>query len=377
MELLVVLLIIGILSTVALRTIDATRNRSLFDQTTAEMNKLVQAIVGNPDLAYDGRRVDFGYYGDMEELPPDLRDLLYNRTGSPVWRGPYIKLMSAGDTVSYLNDEWGHLYTYNPDEPGATIHSNGVNGLDMTVKVADDKAQLYDNKISGSFLDRDENPPGGAGNAFEVRLYYNNPVAHAGTTYAVVHPAPGGYYEIANTPSDPIWPRWQVPIGIKKLQAITPDEELTRYVTVAPRSHSVVDFKFTKAFAARLEMVGQPTVDPGGKYFLIRVVNTGSDPVTVDFFNFLLTSAPFYMRNFRIDGVAGFEFPITAGPGRGPGDMVRFQPALTIAPDKSQIVELYFDEFYADPNGAPPQADVRNQTFELRFSDGSRITVNP
>ena len=34
MELLVVLLIIGILSTVALRTIDATRDRGLFDQTT-------------------------------------------------------------------------------------------------------------------------------------------------------------------------------------------------------------------------------------------------------------------------------------------------------------------------------------------------------
>ncbi len=87
MELLVVLLIIGILSTVALRTIDATRDRALFDQTTKKMNQLVQAIVGNPDLTFDGRRVDFGYYGDMEKLPDDLRDLVRN-PGSVYWHGP-------------------------------------------------------------------------------------------------------------------------------------------------------------------------------------------------------------------------------------------------------------------------------------------------
>lgn len=375
MELLVVLLIIGILSTVALRTIDATRNRSLFDQTTAEMNKLVQAIVGNPDLAYDGRRVDFGYYGDMEELPPDLRDLLYNRTGSPVWRGPYIKLMSAGDTVSYLNDEWGHLYTYNPDEPGATIHSIGVNGLDMTVKVADDKAQLYDNKISGSFLDRDENPPGGAGNAFEVRLYYNNPVAHAGTTYAVVHPAPGGYYEIANTPSDPIWPRWQVPIGTKKLQAITPNESLTRYVTVAPRSHSVVDFKFTRAFAGQLQMIGQPMAYPDGSGFRINIASSSPDPVIIDWLVFRVAPPSAFMRDFKIDGNQGTNFPLQPGDaGIGVGDTVRFT-SVTIGPELTDEVEVLFYDFHVDETQNSPLADVRGTTFEFRFSDGSVIEV--
>jgi hypothetical protein len=125
-------------------------------------------------------------------------------------------------------------------------------------------------------------------------------------------------------------------------------------------------------------MVGQPVVDPGGKYFLIRVVNAGSDPTTVDSFDFLSTSALLYMRDFAIDGVTGFGFPITGGnPGKGPGDLVRFQPPLTIASDRAQVVELYFDDFYADPLGAPPPADVRGHTFELRFSDGSEIAVTP
>jgi type II secretory pathway pseudopilin PulG len=375
MELLVVLLIIGIMSTVALRTIDATRNRSLFDQTTAEMNKLVQAMVGNPDLAYDGRRVDFGYYGDMEELPESLQYLVRN-PGSTAWRGPYFKLMSAGDLVSYLNDGWGNRYTYNPTL--ATIMSGGTGNFPMTVKIVDDTAQLHDNVISGSFLDADGNPPGVAASSDTVRLVYNNPAAHGGTQYAKVNPARGGYYEIALHPSDPIWPSWGVPIGTKRLQAIVPGETLTRYVTVAPRSHVVADFKFTKAFAGRLEMVGQPKAAPQGEWFMIQVMNTGLDSVTVDSFNFLSTSAPLYMRNFLIDGVTGFGFPIIVpNPGKGPGDMVRFQPALTIAPDKSQVVELYFDDFHASQQGAPPQADVRGDTFRFRFSDGSKITVSP
>jgi hypothetical protein len=125
-------------------------------------------------------------------------------------------------------------------------------------------------------------------------------------------------------------------------------------------------------------MVGQPKAAPQGEWFMIQVMNTGLDSVTVDSFNFLSTSAPLYMRNFLIDGVTGFGFPIIVpNPGKGPGDMVRFQPALTIAPDKSQVVELYFDDFHASQQGAPPQADVRGDTFRFRFSDGSKITVSP
>lgn len=373
MELLVVLLIIGILSTVALRTIDATRDRSLFDQTTAEMNKLVQAIVGNPDLAYDGRRVDFGYYGDMEQLPPGptLRDLLYNTTGSAAWRGPYIKLMTAGDTVSYLHDGWGNLYTYRPGP--AEIHSEGNGKFPMTVNIVDDMAQLNNNTISGSFLDRDGNPPGvAATNQYQVKLYYNNPDAHDGSTYARVNPAPGGYYEIALNPSDPIWPRWDVPIGTKKLQAIILDKEtLTRYVAVAPRSRVVADFKFTKLFSSKLTLIDQPEVLPSGKGFLIRIVNDGTEIVSIDTLRFLSTSAPGYLRSYRID----VQSIVVLGPsdlGIGPNGSIGFTQ-VTIAPNMSQVVELLFDDFRQGPLATDADYPVSGRTFGIRFSDGSQI----
>jgi type II secretory pathway pseudopilin PulG len=376
MELLVVLLIIGILSTVALRTIDATRDRSLFDQTTKEMNQLVQAIVGNPDLAYDGRRVDFGYYGDMEELPESLEYLVRNPGGSTAWRGPYFKLMSAGDLVSYLNDGWGNLYTYNPTL--GTIHTEGNGKFPMTVKIADSLPQLYDNIISGTITDHDDNAPDSiAASSCTLRLHYNNRDAHGGDSVASVVLRPGGYYEISSSTDGG---SHVVPIGIHKLVAkLAAAESLVRYVTVAPRSKTIVDFKFSTSFWNKLRMSGSPQIpQTDSSSFGIHVVNIGSEVIAVDSLNFLPTSELLYMRDFRIEGASGAGYPITPGnPGTGPGQKVAFQSSVQIAPDMSQEVELWFLSFYADPNGGPPPANVHDKTFKFRFSDGSVIEVTP
>ncbi len=372
MELLVVLLIIGILSTVALRTIDATRDRGLFDQTTKEMNQLVQAIVGNPDLTYDGRRVDFGFYGDMERLPDSLRELVQS-SGDPAWHGPYLRLMAVGDSVSYLYDGWGHLYT--PNWTQGTITSN--NGkYQMTVKIADDMSQLNDNIVSGSFLDRDGNPPGmTASNVSEVRLYYNNPFAHGNIQFASVRPEPGGSYEISNTLAGG---NQVVPIGIHEMKAIVPGgEELTRYVTVVPRSHTVVDFKFSSSFWNRLKMVGAPVPTPDNDGFLIQIVNDQANDVTISSLVFLHTPDTAFMRDFRI-GSDKAGYPLLNGvPGTGPGDTVNFAP-VTIAPDGAQLVELAFQSFRTTELWPPGDTfNVSGQAFQFRFSDGSEITVNP
>jgi type II secretory pathway pseudopilin PulG len=366
MELLVVLLIIGILSTVALRTIDATRNRSLFDQTTKEMNKLVQAIVGNPDLTYDGRRVDFGFYGDMETLPGDLRELVVS-TGDPAWHGPYLKLTHAGDTASYLYDGWGFPYTLNSS---GEISSPG-NGNQMTVKVVDDLSQLSDNVIAGTITDIDGAAPGTQSmGIFNVRMDYNNPGENP--LPAIVIPDPSGFYEISNTPAGG---SWKVPIGLHKLVATAAGESLIRYVTVVPRSKTIVDFKFTSSFWNKLKMVGTPTLTPDSKGFLIKVVNGQQQDVTVSSINFLLTSAALYMRDFRIESDhCGTPLP-SGAPGFGPGDTVNFTASLTIPPN--DLVELAFADFHVDSLGGDTNVVVTGNTFAFRFSDGSEITVSP
>ena len=366
MELLVVLLIIGILSTVALRTIDATRDRSLFDQTTKEMDKLVQAIVGNPDLTYDGRRVDFGFYGDMEELPESL-EYLVQSSGDPAWRGPYLRLAAAGDTVSYLYDGWGTRYTYNPSL--GTIHSDGNGKFPMTVKIADSLSQLNSNTISGTLTDRDDNAPDSTtASGCTLRLYYNNEALHS--TPRVKVPSPGGFYEYSPTGAD------TVPIGIHKLVARVSGESLTRWVTVIPRSRTVVDFKFTKSFWNKLRMVGaaEPMTDSSG--FRLYVVNDQPDDVTVSWLHFFQTPDSAYMRDFLIAGTRGTGFPLgPADLGIGDGDTVHFA-SVTIAPNGSQLVELLFQQFFPDSILAPPNdtlANVCGKEFQLRFSEGSEI----
>jgi len=362
MELLVVLLIIGILSTVALRTIDATRDRSLFDQTTKEMNQLVQAITGNPDMTYDGRRVDFGFFGDMEKLPGDLRDLVRN-PGEPNWHGPYLRRAAAGDTAGYLLDGWGHQYVYIATE--GTISSGGNSKYPMTVRVADSPSQLYNNIISGTVTDRDGNPPGTQSmSVFELRLFYNNPGGHS-IPYLRRVPDPGGYYEFSDTTS-PIGLD-TVPMGIHKLVAYMPGETLTRWVTVLPRSRTVVDFKFAKSFWNRLRLSGPPLPATDGSGFRIFVVNDQTTDATVSSIQFFRSPDAAYMTEFWVEGTPA---PIT--PGAGQGDTITFA-SLTIAPNMSQQVEFMFQKFFKDSLDHDSAANVCGKEFQLHFSEGSEI----
>jgi prepilin-type N-terminal cleavage/methylation domain-containing protein len=369
MELLVVLLIIGILSTVALRTIDATRDRSLFDQTTKEMDQLVKAIVGNPDLTYDGRRVDFGYYGDMEELPNELRDLVHN-PGSTAWHGPYLRLTVGGDTVSYLYDGWGTKYIY--DRVAGTIWSGGNSKFPMTVKIVDSLTQLTDNMISGTITDRDGNAPDSSiASRCTLMLHYNNEVLNPTPRAKAV--APGGFYEYSPAGAD------LVPIGTHKLVAHVLGESLVRWVTVLPRSRTVVDFKFGKSFWNKLKVVGAPRIsEPDSNGFLITILNDQANDVTINSLWFSNTPAAAFMRDFYI-GTDHAGYPILDGqPGTGPGDTVSFIAPMTIA--SSGTVEMYFGAFYGQEVINPPAGTpfkVHGQTFKFRFSDGSEITVNP
>jgi len=239
----------------------------------------------------------------------------------------------------------------------------------MTVKIVDDLAQLTDNTISGTITDHDDNPPDSAiASRCTLRLYYNNEVLRP--TARVKIPSPGGFYQYSPTGFD------TVPMGLHKLVAKIPGESLVRWVTVLPRSRTVVDFKFSRSFWNKLQMVGTPKFDLDSSAFEINVMNTQTQDVTVDSLTFLQTSELLYLRDdFRI-GADHAGFPIGGGvPGKGPGDAIHFTLPVTIAPN--DLAVLYFDGFHVAPLGGDPFVNVAGKTFKLRFSDGSEITVNP
>ncbi len=366
MELLVVLLIIGILSTVALRTIDATRDRAFFDQTTKEMDQLAQAITGNPDMTYDGRRVDFGFYGDMGKLPDDLRDLVHNPNPSDTnWRGPYVRQTVGGDTAGYLLDGWGHLYTY--DRDAGVIRSDGNGKYSMTVRVADSLVELYTNTISGTITDADDNPPGDKAANISVTLNFSTGRSRFKT------PDPGGYYQFSIAAND------TVPIGTHRMVAkMVGGDSITRWVTVSPRSKTIVDFRFSKSFRNQLRIVGAPARAADTAGFLIHVVNDGTTEDTVNWIVFKQSPDSAYMRDFAVNGTEGGGFPILPGLlGKCQGDTVNVVPAAVVPPNMSQQFDFQFMDFHTDSLGDSAKVDIRGMTFRLRFSDGSEIAVPP
>ena len=367
MELLVVLLIIGILSTVALRTIDATRDRSFFDQTSKEMGQLVQAITGNPDMTYDGRRVDFGFYGDMGKLPDSLRELVHNPNPADTnWHGPYVRQTVGGDTAGYLMDAWGHQYTYDP--VAGTITSPGNGKYPMTVRVADSLVELYTNTISGTITDADDNPPGDKATSILVTLHFSS--GHIPLTKT---PDAGGYYQFLPTLTE------SVPIGTHRLVArMAGGDSITRWVTVSPRSKTIVDFRFSKSFRNQLRMAGAPTLLPDSSGFLIHVVNDGATDDTVNWIEFKQSPPDSaYMRELWIGGSLYPGYPVPSGPGISQGDTAFVSPGFPVPPNMSEQVDFAFQKFYTDSLGDSALSHINGKTFKFRFSDGSEITATP
>ena len=364
MELLVVLLIIGILSTVALRTIDAARDRGLFDQTATEMDQLVKAAMGDPNLLTDGRRTDFGFYGDMGRLPYDLHELVVP-VADPRWHGPYLRLSVGGDTTGYLHDAWGNLYGYNPTT--GTINSLGNGKYPMTVRMADSIPLLTTNTISGNITDNIGNPPGDAAATMMVRLYLSSGGA---PLYRI--PDAGGLYQFANV----------VPIGTHKIEARWgTSESLVRWVTVSPRSSPVIDFRFGKPFANRLAMVGQTYMSVESTLFRFDVVNEGATDDSINSVTIENITGPgsdsVFLAHYVIRSTGHTDVSTELPPPYlGPGGSFNLIPEYSIAPSRSQVVDFEFSAFSKNGAAFTDTAKIASLGFRLRFSDGSVITVS-
>lgn len=128
MELVIVILLLGILSAVAIPRITDMINPSKETVTRHRMEELRKAIVGDPDAVVAGTYSARGFRGDNGSFPVALTDLVvqgayanwnrYTRTG---WNGPYVD--STGG--QYLLDAWNTNLVYNAAAVPPTITSYG------------------------------------------------------------------------------------------------------------------------------------------------------------------------------------------------------------------------------------------------------------
>jgi general secretion pathway protein G len=117
-ELVIVIVVLGIIASIAVARISDFVHESRVAATKSEMLEIKKAIVGDPQPIATGQHVSAGFLGDCGFLPERLEDLVTRPDSIPVydrierlgWNGPYID-SSAG---AYLTDAWKVPYTYDP-----------------------------------------------------------------------------------------------------------------------------------------------------------------------------------------------------------------------------------------------------------------------
>lgn len=124
-EILFVIVLIGVLATFTISNVGTNDDAIRFEATRSKMEALRTAILGNEaSIDSEGRRSNFGYLGDVGNLPSTLTDLVSKPGGMNTWaysstygfglgwHGPYLaSTMITGDK-GFDRDGWGRLFTY-------------------------------------------------------------------------------------------------------------------------------------------------------------------------------------------------------------------------------------------------------------------------
>jgi len=363
-EIVLVIVISGILATVAFRSATIVTNTAKVEETKQELDALAYAIVGNPELQNNGVRSDFGYVGDIGALPPNLDALVQNPGGYSTWNGPYIQRRFSQMTDDYKKDAWGELYQYSAS---VTITSTGGSGI--VRRLANSASDLLANTISGVVYDLDGTPPGSTyKDSVSVRLTIPNGSGSMLTKSSA--PDAGGYFSFDS-----------IPIGNHDIEIIyQPDDDtLNRFVLVLPNSSIYSEYYLAAdvwydttsgGYSSSLTKVSDSDSlynDCHGFFFWIEN-NTGSQ-VSVDSVTLTWSSPTAYYRYIKWDGTTVFN---EDNPRAGSGEKVAFTSTQTIADGQSLRVD--FDNFRANPIGGA-NVDMDNATFTVEFSDGSTISV--
>jgi prepilin-type N-terminal cleavage/methylation domain-containing protein len=233
-ELVLVLVIIGVLASVGLKSLGAINQTTRIEETRQEMERLACAIAGNSSLVSGGSRIDFGYVGDVGSLPPNLDALVSNPGGYATWDGPYRvdDFTSGGANTQFKYDAWGAAYAYTG---GVSVTSTG-GGLTLTKQLAGSISDMLRNQVRVVVTDLDRTPPGSV-YSDSVRFVLRVPNGS------------GSYTNKSRTPRDDGSASFDsVPIGIHELRLIylPTADTLLRQVIVCPNSDSYLEMSLAE-----------------------------------------------------------------------------------------------------------------------------------
>ncbi len=225
-ELVLVIVMIGILSSVAVRKMSSTVEDARFEHTKAELDQLAYSIVGNPQAYSDGARVDYGYVGDIGALPLNLDALASNPGGYSSWAGPYIDNSNGNE---FKKDAWQVDYVYS----GTNIRSVG-SGSNIDKVIISNSTFLLNNSVTGYVVDANQQPPG-ISFADSVVVQLTHPDGSGSTTTQSMTLSSSGNFSFNN-----------IPIGNHLLEVIhlPATDTLSYQISVNPNSIVKLDIVF-------------------------------------------------------------------------------------------------------------------------------------
>ncbi|MFH1700471.1 MAG: prepilin-type N-terminal cleavage/methylation domain-containing protein, partial [Candidatus Zixiibacteriota bacterium] len=261
-ELVVVIVIIGILTAVAVNTLDGVEDISRFEETRAEMELLAFAIAGNPELVSGGVRIDYGYLGDIGALPPNW-DALVSNPGYSTWNGPYITdEFSTGVSNTYFKlDAWGMTYS----SPNNIQFASTGSAQTITRQLANSNGDILYNRTYLTLTDYDLTPPG-SDNVDSAKMLLTFPDGVGGLVTKSKNPTANGLVVFDS-----------VPIGIHQLRTIIipNNDTLIRMVNINPGQDYYADIQYYDDIWGGGGSGGTDTLRPDGAGSLTNLTNSG------------------------------------------------------------------------------------------------------
>jgi prepilin-type N-terminal cleavage/methylation domain-containing protein len=366
-EVIMVIVIMGILAAVAMKTLDSGLETSRVEETRRELDQLALAIGGNPELFSNGVRSDFGYVGDVGAMPPTL-DALVQNPGYATWKGPYIKSDYSGFADDFKRDAWGQTYVYSGS---TTIKSIGGAPDTLTRILVSSVTDYTQNTLSCQLTDAAGNPPGDSAGKVRVILSYPNGVG--GIADSIASPNRSGSVTFSNC----------VSVGNRRVKAIyqVTNDTVQTIISVFPKSTAQATLRFPGAiWAAGGSGGGSPTslqyvagsavVSGAGNSdleFAIENPSTGSKLVTSMVLTYSKTS---YYQIVKWGSPSVFN---SNNPRAGSGETAAFSSGQTIG-GYGQMITIQVNNFKLVPSGAGSNADMSATPITVDFSDGSTIT---
>lgn len=250
-----VIVIIGILSTIALRTFSSTLENSQFTATEREMDNLVWVISGNPEMITASGRTDYGYIGDTGLLPPDL-DALVTDPGICGWEGPYIEMNFGADTNEHKLDAWGEEYDFSINAGRIQIASANAG-----TKLLDDTTHLLYNTV-------------------QVQLYNSNGLPLNYTTGDVSIEYGCGWNSLTFNDRTGKFASGSVPIGLHRVRGIGGNDTTYAYVAVVPSGDVSLEMTTYPNFGTLMSN-GCGYISGNGNYIVTEQISNNGAPTFV------------------------------------------------------------------------------------------------